>query len=445
MPKLFGTDGIRGLANAELTPELAMSLGSAAGIVLKNKTNRSAVLIGKDTRISSGMLEAALTAGFCSVGLDVWQAGVIPTPAVAYLAQNMDVCAGAVISASHNPALDNGIKLINDQGFKLDNELETEIEKMIIENKFVETRPCGEGVGRIFTLDQAENMYSGHLQKTIEQELKGIRVILDCANGAAYCLAPKILRNMGAQVVSINDDPDGLNINMNCGSTHPQNLQKAVVKYKADLGLAFDGDADRVIAVDENGEIVNGDQIILICALALQEKARLGNQVVITVMSNLGLRQALKENNICVHETNVGDRYVLEKMLATNSILGGEQSGHIIFREYATTGDGILTALQLLQIVKKSGKKLSQLAARMKTYPQILVNLKVKDKTNWDKNPLIKEALSRGEQKLEGRGRLFVRASGTEPLLRVMAEGQNSKELEELVEEVACVIRSELL
>jgi phosphoglucosamine mutase len=391
------------------------------------------------------MLENALTAGLCSAGVDVWSAGVVPTPAIAYLARSLDACAGVVISASHNPAPDNGIKFFNHQGFKLDDLLEEQIEALIAGDLRGISRPTGSLLGRVIRYDEGLEKYLAFLKSTVAIDFAGLRVVVDCANGAAFEAAPRLFRELGAQVISLHDQPDGLNINLKCGSTHPESLQEAVVHYGAHLGIAHDGDADRVIAVDEQGCLVNGDVIMVICGLALQQKKRLRERIVVTVMSNLGLKQAFAAAGITVFETKVGDRFVLEKMLETDAILGGEQSGHIIFLEHATTGDGILTALQLLQVMKESGKPLSALARQMQTLPQVLVNVRVKDKNGWEENPRISEAIAAGEKALSGQGRLFVRASGTEPLIRVMAEGPDKDELERLAEQVAVIVQQELL
>ena len=445
MGRLFGTDGVRGLANSELTPELAFKLGFAAGYILKRPEGRSSIIVGKDSRISGSMLESALMAGICSSGVDVLRTGIVPTPAIAYLARTLDTCAGAVISASHNPAPDNGIKFFNHQGYKLDDSIEDKIEEIVNCDITALKRPVGSKLGRIITLRDAEDRYIAFLQSTVRADFSGLRIVIDCANGAAYNIAPRLFRHFGAQVISLHDQPDGMNINQDCGSTHPKSLQEMVVRHNADLGLAFDGDADRVIAVDECGNIINGDQIMVVCALALHQQQALDNMIVVTVMSNLGLKLAFLASGITVYETKVGDRYVLEKMLETGAVLGGEQSGHIIFRKYATTGDGLLTALQLLQVVKETGRKLSDLAGQMCNLPQKLVNIKVHNKNCWEQNPKIAAVLLKGEKALQGRGRLFVRASGTEPLIRVMAEGPNEGELDKIIEEVAEIIRNELL
>ncbi len=444
MGKLFGTDGVRGLANAELTPELAFKLGRAAGALLQIPEQKAKIVVGRDTRLSGQMLEAALAAGFCSAGVDVYLAGIIPTPAVAYLARTMDTCAGAVISASHNPAPDNGIKFFNHQGFKLADELEERIEELVLGDMERLPRPTGENLGRIIPLDDAGDRYVNFLKGSVTKPLSGLKIVVDCANGAAYKVAPRVYEELGAQVVPIYNSPDGININQGCGSTHPEALQEAVVKYGADLGLAHDGDADRVMAVDEKGQLVDGDQIMVICGLALNNKKLLGGKIVVTVMSNLGLKKAFEPVAVEVLETKVGDRYVLEKMQESGAILGGEQSGHIIFLDRNTTGDGLYTALQLLQVFKESGQPLSRLAAQMQVFPQVLVNVRVKNKNGWEENPRIKEAIAAGEAALKGQGRLLVRASGTEQLIRIMAEGPQQEDLQRLADEIAKVVSAEL-
>lgn len=444
MAKLFGTDGVRGLANHDLTPELAFKLGRAAGTLLKQGTDKASIIVGRDTRLSGFMLEGALTAGITSAGVNVYIAGIIPTPAVAFLVRELGCAAGAVISASHNPAPDNGIKFFNDKGYKLDDSLEEKIEKMIAEGLENLPRPTGSQLGRISILKDADDRYINFLKKALPLHIKGLKIVLDCANGAAYRAAPRLFRELGAQVISINDIPDGLNINEQCGSTHPASLQQTVLKYKADLGMAFDGDADRVIAVDENGKIVDGDKILVICGLSLQEKQELDDKIVVTVMSNLGLKQAFQKASINVLETKVGDRYVLEEMLKSEAILGGEQSGHIIFLKHNTTGDGILSGLNLVHVVKEKKKSLSQLAAQMNTLPQVLVNVKVRSKEGWQDNDKINEAIRETNELLKDIGRLLVRPSGTEPLIRVMAEGPDEKELERLTNKLAEVIKEQL-
>lgn len=445
MGKLFGTDGVRGLANSDLTPELAYRLGRVAAALLKKQKPglRTAIVLGKDTRISGAMLEAALAAGVCSSGVDVYLAGVIPTPAIAYLTRKLQVCSGVVISASHNPFADNGIKFFNEQGYKLPDELEDQIEELVLQKEDPLPRPTGSELGKIIPLEKAVDDYVNFLKEKLPVSLKGLKIVVDCAHGAVSEVAPRVYRELGAQVISINDLPTGTNINEKCGSTHLASLQEAVLKYGADMGIAHDGDGDRVIAVDENGKEVNGDKILVICGLALQAAGKLQEKVVVTVMSNLGLKKAFQQAGVHVYETKVGDRYVLEKMLETGTILGGEQSGHIIFTRYNTTGDGILTALTLLGVIVESGKKLSALAAQMETYPQVLLNVKVADK-DWEKHPAIRQAITAGEQELGGDGRILVRPSGTEPLIRVMAEGKDEKQLKEIAGRIGKIIEQEL-
>ncbi|MGI6587334.1 MAG: phosphoglucosamine mutase [Peptococcia bacterium] len=444
MGKLFGTDGVRGLANSELTPELAFRLGRAAGALLKKPKERTAMLLGTDTRISSSLLEGALAAGVCSSGVDVYVAGVIPTPAVAYLTREMKTCAGVVISASHNSFEDNGIKFFNEDGYKLPDELEEKIEALVLRDTDKLPRPTGSEVGRIIPFPNALNRYVKFLKEKVAASFTGLRIVVDCAHGAVCEVAPRVYRELGAQVISINDLPTGVNINKNCGSTHLESLQEAVLKYNANLGIAHDGDGDRLIAVDEKGQEVNGDQILVICGLALQEKGQLQEKVVVTVMSNLGLKKAFNQAGVQVYEIKVGDRYVLEKMLETGAVLGGEQSGHIIFLEQNTTGDGILTALHLLSVVKETEQPLSELAMQMITYPQVLLNVKVKNKKSWSENRAIQKSISEGEKVLGQKGRILVRPSGTEPLLRVMAEGEDKAQLEEITGQIGKVIAREL-
>ncbi|NPV27329.1 MAG: phosphoglucosamine mutase [Firmicutes bacterium] len=445
MGELFGTDGARGVANQELTPELAFRLGRAGAYVLTREAKHPRIVIGKDTRISGDMLEAALLAGICSVGADALRVGILPTPGIAYLTRALEATAGVVISASHNPVADNGIKFFAGTGYKLDDDLETEIERLVLEDDQEIPRPIGEEIGRVYEVDGAVNRYAEFLKSTVAMDLSGMTILVDCANGAAYETAPQVLRELGARVIAINDRPNGININYHCGSTYPSTLRAAVLEHKPDLGISFDGDADRVIMVDEYGNIVDGDFIMVICALHLSRTGRLpGNAIVATVMSNLGLHLALKQEGIRVHETRVGDRYVLEEMLKTGAILGGEQSGHIIFLKYNTTGDGILTALQLLSVLKETGKSLFELAQQMRRLPQVLVNVRVKDKSKLDTSPVVAAAIERAKQRLGDRGRVLVRPSGTEPLVRVMAEGSDEEELKQVVDELAAVVSAQL-
>jgi phosphoglucosamine mutase len=444
MGKLFGTDGVRGTANKDLGPELAFKLGRAGAFVLARNKKRPKILIGKDTRLSGDMLESALTAGICSVGADVISLGIIPTPGVAYLTRELGADAGVVISASHNPMEDNGIKFFAGNGFKLPDELEDEIEDIIISKQELPS-PTGPDVGKVTYLADALDRYAAYLKEHAGINLKGKRIVVDCANGAAYSLAPKVLADLGAEVIPCFNQPDGVNINAGCGSTHPEKLMALVKEYNGDLGIAHDGDADRMLAVDEKGRLIDGDMIMVICALYLKAKGELpDNRVVVTVMSNLGLHIALKERGIEVLQTKVGDRYVLEKMLETGTVLGGEQSGHIIFSRLNTTGDGVATALQLLKVMTETGQPLSQLADQMVQLPQVLMNVRVKDKLGLENNIPIKEAIERVERTLGSGGRVLVRTSGTEPLVRVMAEGPDAAQLKELVQSIVDVVIKEL-
>ena len=443
--KLFGTDGVRGEANVVLTAELAYQLGRAAAFVLKRDglpDKELAMVIGKDTRISGDMLEASLIAGICSTGVNVYQAGVIPTPAVAVLTRMLNCMAGVVISASHNPYQDNGIKFFSPLGTKLPDEMERAIEE-VIENGLMDIpSPTGANVGRVIPYEEAADKYAHFIQSKVDGDFHGIRVVADCANGAASYIAPKLLRSLGADVVAISCKPDGININDGCGSTHLEQLQKAVVREEADLGIAYDGDADRLLAVDEEGNVVDGDKLLLIFGSYLDKEGLLKeNTIVITVMSNLGLKVACKERGIQTLETAVGDRYVIEGMKESGAVLGGEQSGHIVFGMDNTTGDGILSSVKLLQILKQSKRKLSALANEMEQYPQILINVPVKQKQGWENKAEIKAAIDKAEAELGDTGRVLVRASGTENLLRVMVEGKKQEQIERLANEIADVVK----
>lgn len=448
MGRLFGTDGVRGVANSELTPELAYNLGKAGAYVLGKEKERPVVLIGKDTRISGDMLEDALSAGILSMGGDVIKAGVLPTPAVAYLVRRYKADAGVVISASHNTFEYNGIKFFNGEGFKLDDELEDQIEDIIVRDIDVSSHITGERLGRLREAEEdALKQYAEFLCSTVDMDLTGQKIVLDCANGAAYKVAEKVFRALGADPVILANTPDGLNINAGCGSTHPEKLQEAVIREKASMGLAFDGDADRLIAVDETGSVVDGDKTIYICAKMLKETGQLtGDLVTATVMSNLGFHQALESLSCKVEVTAVGDRYVLESMLSTGCVLGGEQSGHIIFLNHTTTGDGILSALQLIRAVGLSGKSLSRLAEEVTIYPQVLRNALVKNenKKKFQADEVICAEIARAEARMEGMGRVLIRPSGTEPLVRVMIEGRQLEEITALAEEIATLITKRL-
>ena len=443
MAVLFGTDGVRGIANKELTPNLAFKLGKAGAYVLGKEGKRPKIIIGKDTRISGDMLEAALTAGILSVGGDCLRAGVIPTPGLAYLTRYYGCCAGIVISASHNPVADNGIKFFASDGFKLPDAVEEEIEKYVL-NDFAFPCPTGAEVGRVVDETEALDQYLSFLKEK-HIDLSGLRVVLDCANGASSGIAPSLFADLGAAVTVLHGDPNGVNINEQCGSTHPESLQQEVKTLGADLGLAFDGDADRLIAVDEQGNLIDGDQIMVICGLYRKQQGALdGNKVTVTVMSNLGLKEAFRDAGITVKETKVGDRYIMEEMRTNGGVLGGEQSGHIIFLDRATTGDGLASALELLRVICETGEPLSRLGAQMRRFPQVLVNVKVENKEELNTNPVILDAIRCAEARFEGQGRILVRPSGTEPLVRVMGEALDERKLKEVVGELAEVVAEQL-
>ncbi|KGG79594.1 phosphoglucosamine mutase [Caloranaerobacter azorensis H53214] len=447
MGRLFGTDGVRGVANKELTPELAFKLGRIGAYILTKGKKDAKIVVGMDTRISGDMLEAALISGICSVGVDVLSVGIIPTPGVAYLTREYNADAGVVISASHNPVEYNGIKFFNSKGYKLNDEVERDIEEIILNNSEIPVRPIGENVGRVKRLEDGQRKYIDFLKSTVDVDLKGLKIAMDCGNGAAYKIAPTVFEELGAEVVVIHNMPNGVNINVDCGSTNPNQVQKLVLETGADIGLSFDGDADRLIAVDEEGKIVDGDHIMAICGIALKERNKLkGNTVVATVMSNMGLDICLKEKGIEIVKTKVGDRYVIEEMLSKDYSLGGEQSGHIIFLDYNTTGDGVLTALQLTSVVKNKGKKLSKLAKTMTTLPQVLINAKVPNdkKKKYLEDEIIRNEIEKIEKGLKDTGRVLIRPSGTEPLVRVMIEGKDEDEIKKMAEELANLIEERL-
>ena len=441
MGRLFGTDGVRGVANSELTPELAFKLGKAGAHVLSKKKGKPVVLIGKDTRISGDMLEDALSAGILAVGGNVIKVGVLPTPAVAYLVKYYQADVGVVISASHNPFEYNGIKFFNSEGFKLDDEIEDEIEDLILRDIDVNSHITGDKLGKCLEADDdALGIYVRYLAGTIDHKLDGIKLVLDCANGASYKAAELVYQSLGAEVSVIGNQPDGLNINDGCGSTHPERLQQEVIRKGAFMGLAYDGDADRLIAIDEKGRIIDGDKVICICAKMLKNAGELvDDKVTATVMSNLGFHNYIESMGCSVDVTSVGDRYVLESMINTGCVIGGEQSGHIIFLNHSTTGDGILSSLQLVRAVLESGKKPSELSDEITIYPQVLKNAKVKNenKTKYEKDPEIRAAIQKVEAEMEGRGRVLIRPSGTEPLVRVMLEGEDVDHITELAQELA--------
>lgn len=444
MARLFGTDGVRGVVNEGLTAEIAYHLGRAAASYLRKTKERPTFLIGRDTRISGAMLESALAAGINSVGGDVIIAGVVPTPAIAYLVRKHRYDAGVVISASHNVFSDNGIKFFDSNGFKLPDAVEDELEKLMHDSRDKKLpRPTGRDIGRITHREGLRYEYIDFICNTVNIKLDGMRIIYDGANGAAYQVGPEILERLGAVLLPTHVLPDGININDKCGSTHLEGLQAAVVANNAAIGIANDGDADRCLLIDEKGQALDGDQIMLLCALHLKQQGRLkDNMIVSTVMSNIGFHKAAADLGMNTVTTAVGDRYVLEKMRLDNFSIGGEQSGHVIFLDYNTTGDGLLTAVQTLAIMKESGKSLSELASLMTRYPQVLLNVRVSKKEGWDTNEQIKEAIANGEKELGDSGRLLIRPSGTEPLIRVMAEGPDQEELERICGEIAeCIGR----
>ena len=446
MGKLFGTDGIRGIANMDLTPELAFKVGRAGAYVL-SKGKKGKIVVGKDTRLSGDMLEAALTAGILSTGLDVISLGVVPTPAVAYLTKKYNALAGVVISASHNPVEYNGIKFFNEEGFKLNDEIEEEIENYIEKDHEIPLRPIKGEIGRTIMESDGYKHYMSHLKSTINHDFKGLKIAVDCGNGAVFSIAPMLIRELNAEVVVINDNPNGVNINVECGSTNPSMIKSLVLETKADIGLSFDGDADRLIAVDEKGNIIDGDHILAICGTYLKEQGKLKNNTVVgTVMTNIGLDVYLKNNGMKVVKTKVGDRYVLEEMMNNGYILGGEQSGHIIFLEHSTTGDGLLTALQLINVMKETGKKASELNSIMTSYPQVLENARVRKelKDSYMENEEIKSEIERIENMFKGEGRVVIRPSGTEPLIRVMIEGKDKEKIEAVARDLARFIEERL-
>ncbi|UOX86570.1 phosphoglucosamine mutase [Amycolatopsis sp. FBCC-B4732] len=422
MARLFGTDGVRGLANAELTPELALALAASAARVLAahDRSHRPVAVVGRDPRASGEMLEAAVVAGLTSAGADVRLVGVLPTPAVAYLVGALEADLGVMISASHNPMPDNGIKLFAAGGHKLPDGIEDEIEAGLSGDAI---RPTGSGVGRVATVDDALDRYATHLLGATPSSLAGLKVVVDCANGASAAAAPEVYRRAGAEVVALHADPDGVNINDHCGSNHPDELREAVVAHGADLGIAHDGDADRCVAVDSAGELIDGDQIMAVLALALAEAGELTKDTLVaTVMSNLGLHLAMKANGVNVVTTAVGDRYVLEELRASGLALGGEQSGHVVLPAHATTGDGLLTALRLMSRMADTGKSLADLAAVMNRLPQVLVNVPVADKAAVADSSEVRDAVGAVEAELGEEGRVLLRPSGTEQLVRVMVE-----------------------
>ncbi|MCM0583040.1 phosphoglucosamine mutase [Weissella diestrammenae] len=443
----FGTDGVRGIANQELTPELAFRIGRTAGAVLTQHAEgrQPRVLVGRDTRISGEMLESALIAGLLSIGIEVMKLGVISTPGVAYLVRADQADAGAQITASHNPAEDNGIKLFGADGFKLSDEIEAEIENLLDATEDTLPRPAAEGLGTVAEFPVGAAKYLAFLQTTIPTNLEGLHVAIDAANGATSNLVPSLFADVGVEFDTMATTPDGLNINAGVGSTHPETLAKFVLEKNADVGLAFDGDGDRLIAVDEKGQVVDGDQIMLITGKFMHERGRLKQDTIVTtVMSNIGMYKAMAANGIASVKTAVGDRYVVEEMLKSGYNLGGEQSGHVVFLDWATTGDGMLTALQLLYVMKMTGQPLSELAAAMTVYPQKLVNVKVQDKKLALENQAIQTIIQQVEDEMGDEGRVLVRPSGTQNLLRVMAEAQTDELVTAYVDRIVSVVMAEV-
>lgn len=445
MGKYFGTDGVRGIANSELTPELAFKIGRYGGYVLTKNTKTPKVLIGRDTRISGHMLEGALVAGLLSIGAEVMRLGVISTPGVAYLTKALGAQAGVMISASHNPVEDNGIKFFGPDGFKLLDNQEKEIEELLEQEEDTLPRPTGADLGQVNDYFEGGQKYLHFLKQSVDEDFSGIHVALDCAHGATSSLAPHLFADLEADISTMGNNPDGLNINDGVGSTHPESLAAFVVEKGADVGLAFDGDGDRLIAIDENGKIVDGDQIMYICAKYLNEKGKLNHKTVVsTVMSNLGFYKALDASGIISVQAAVGDRYVMEEMRKNGYNLGGEQSGHIIFLDYITTGDGMLSAIQLVNIMKSTNKKLSELADEVEKFPQLLENVRVTDRSAAETSERIQAVIKAVEEEMGENGRILVRPSGTEPLIRVMAEAPTKELCEYYVKKVVSVVQEEL-
>ncbi len=446
--KLFGTDGVRGVANLEpMTSETAMKLGRAASYLFKRRAGRHQIVIGKDTRLSGYMLESALTSGICSMGVDVYLVGPMPTPGIAFLTRSLRADAGVMISASHNPYQDNGIKFFSSDGFKLPDEFEARMEELITSNEIEHHRPTADAVGKAYRIDDAEGRYIEWVKRSVPRDIdfQGLKVVIDCAHGAAYKVSPKVFRELGATVWVIGAEPDGMNINDGCGAVYPHRLQQVVREHKADLGIAHDGDADRAIFVDERGAVVDGDHTMAALALDLHKRGALKrNTVVGTVMSNFGLERALGKAGIKLIRTPVGDRYLLERMMADGYNFGGEQSGHLIFLDHNTTGDGLISGLQVLSLMKRSGRPLSSLVKVMTPMPQVLLNVAVKHKPDLDTLPDVQRALQKNEAKLNGKGRILVRYSGTEPLLRIMVEGEGEALIRSVAEELAGVVRTRL-
>ncbi|MFQ5882069.1 MAG: phosphoglucosamine mutase [Candidatus Methylomirabilales bacterium] len=448
MGQLFGTDGVRGVANEEpMTPETVVKLGRAAAYLFKTKTGRHSIVIGKDTRLHGYMLECALTSGICSMGVDVLLVGPLPTPGIAFITRSLRADAGIVISASHNPFKDNGIKFFSGDGLKLPDEMEQRMEELINSREIERLRPLAAEIGKAYRINDAAGRYIEFAKGTVPKGLSftGLKVVVDCAHGAAYKVAPTILRELGAEVIPLNVQPNGLNINERCGSLYPEVVKRAVLKYKADIGISHDGDGDRAILVDEAGAVLDGDHILAICALDRKSRDLLRfDTVVATVMSNIGLELCLREAGIRLVRAPVGDRYVLEEMLRHEYNLGGEQSGHIVFLDHNTTGDGVVTALQVLSLMVKRQEPLSELRRCMTVYPQVLVSVRVTGKRDLESIPAVQTAIAEAEAQLNGSGRVLVRYSGTEPVARVMVEGREAEQVRRLARSIAEVIEKEL-
>lgn len=448
MRKLFGTDGVRGVANLDpMTSEMAMQLGRAAAHIFMRRAGRHQIVIGKDTRISGYMLESALMAGICSMGVDVLLVGPLPTPAIAFLTRSLRADAGVVISASHNPYQDNGIKFFSSDGFKLPDEVEARIEKLIMSDEIRHLRPTADLIGKAYRIDDAEGRYIEFTKRSLPKDLdfQGIKLVVDCANGAAYKVAPTVLRELGASVEVIGNKPDGMNINSGCGAVHPELLQETVLRQKADIGIALDGDADRAVFVCEQGTVIDGDHVMAALGLDLQQHGLLAKQTLVgTVMSNFGLELSMAKAGIKLVRTPVGDRYLLERMLAEGYSFGGEQSGHFIFLDHNTTGDGLVSALQILSLLKRTKKPLSELAKAMTAVPQVLVNIQVKQKPVLETIPDVDRAIEESHRRLNGSGRVVIRYSGTEPLLRIMVEGEQATLVHEIADDLARVVREHI-
>jgi len=430
-----------------MTSETAMQLGRAAAHLFMRRAGRHQIVIGKDTRVSGYMLESALTSGICSMGVDVLLVGPMPTPAVAFLTRSLRADAGVMISASHNPYQDNGIKFFSNDGFKLPDDMEARIEQLIVSNEISHLRPTADAIGKAFRIDDAEGRYIEFVKRSLPKDLdfQGMHLVVDCAHGAAYKVAPKVLRELGAKVEAIGVQPDGMNINAGCGAVHPELLQKAVQEHGAHIGIALDGDADRAMFVCEKGKVIDGDYIMAALGLDLHRQGRLAKQTLVgTVMSNFGLELALSKAGIMLVRTTVGDRYLLERMLTDGYNFGGEQSGHFIFLDHNTTGDGLISALQVLSLMKRTQKPLSELAQAMTAVPQVLVNVKVSHKPKLETVPDLEEAIRAGERRMNGTGRVLVRYSGTEPLLRIMVEGERDSLIQEVADQLAQVVRTHL-